>query len=61
MNIDEIISTVLNNGAAIGCLIYFMYTNNNTERELSKAINDLRILIQKLIDDVDALKNKGKE
>lgn len=61
MDINELISLIVNNGAALGCLCYFMYTNNTTTKELKKAIDDLRLLIQKLVDDVDDLKNKAKE
>lgn len=46
---DEVISLLINNGAALGCLLYFMYNQNTSQKELTKAINELHELIKELL------------
>ena len=46
---DEIISVLINNGAALGCLLYFMYNQNSSQKELTKAINELHELIKEML------------
>lgn len=46
---NDIVNIILNNGVAIGVLIYFMYRDN-------KLITDLTTTVQKLTDTILSLK-----
>lgn len=53
MEFNELVSIIVNNGASLGCLIYFMYAQNTTQKELKYTIDELKLLIQKLIDKLE--------
>lgn len=46
---QELIEIIVNNGAAIGCLIYFMWFNNNTMKEFTSEMKALNENIQQAI------------
>lgn len=49
MELSELINLLINNGASIGCLVYFMYINNTTQKDLKNTIDELKELIKELI------------
>ena len=59
-NIEFIVNLIVNNGATIGVLVYFMYIQNTILKELKKSIDDMRVLIQKLYDEIDCIKKLSK-
>ena len=58
IDLEAVVNLIVNNGIGVGCIIYFMYNNNNVMKELKKSIEDMRVLIQKLCDEIDCLKKK---
>lgn len=50
----EIINAIINNGVAIGVLIYFIYRDNNFTKELTTTL-------QKLTDTIEDLQEQIKE
>lgn len=56
MSMNDIIDIIANYGAMGVCLAYMIYSNNTTMKELKGAIDDMRLLIQKLIDDMEEIK-----
>jgi len=55
MDIEQIINAIVNNGAAIGCLIYFMFYNSKQSektqeilKSLEDSINELTIIVKLL-------------
>lgn len=49
MELPDLISLFVNNGTSIVVLAYFMYTQNSTQKELKKTIDELKELIKELI------------
>lgn len=49
MELPDLISLFVNNGTSIVVLAYFMYTQNSTQKELKKTIDELKDLIKELI------------
>lgn len=47
----EIINTIINNGVAIGVLIYFIYRDNSFTKELTQTL-------QKLTDTIESLETR---
>ena len=45
---NSIISVIINNGAAIGCLIYFMYIQNTTMKGMKDSIDNLTKVVESL-------------
>lgn len=59
MDIEQIISVLVNNGAAIGCLIYFMVYNSKQQEKtqeilnnLEKSINELTVIVKLLSEEI---------
>jgi len=48
MDIEQVINTVINNGAAIGCLIYFMVYNSKQAEKTQQILKSLEDSIQEL-------------
>lgn len=59
MDIEQIVSVLVNNGAAIGCLIYFMVYNSKKQEQtqeilsnLEKSINELTVIVKLLSEEI---------
>lgn len=59
MDIEQIVSVLVNNGAAIGCLIYFMVYNSKEQEKtqeilsnLEKSINELTVIVKLLSEEI---------
>lgn len=54
---EELVNLFVNNGVAVACLIYFMWYNNTTLKEISNKFeelnNTLLKLLQKSRNDID--------
>lgn len=50
MNIEEIVSILLNSGTSVGCLIYFMWFNAKHTEKNNEILNELKALIQIIYD-----------
>lgn len=45
---ENIIDLLLNNGVTVGCLVYFMFYNNNQMEQTRKTLEDLKEVISEL-------------
>ena len=62
MDLEAVINTLINNGAAIGCLIYFMYYNSKEAEKTQSILKSLEDSIQELVIIVRMLKEeRGNE
>lgn len=51
MTLDEILKTIIDNGVTVGVLIYFMWSQNQTLKELRDALTKLTESIEELMRD----------
>lgn len=49
MTLDELIKMIVDNGVTVGVLVYFMWTQNQTLKELRDALNKLSTTITELM------------
>lgn len=56
----EIINAIINNGVAIGVLIYFIYRDNNFTKELTQTLQKLTDTIESLQEQINDLQ-EGKK
>lgn len=49
MTLDEILKAIIDNGVTVGVLIYFMWSQNQTLKELRDALTKLTDSINKLL------------
>lgn len=61
MDFEQIISAIVNNGAAIGCLVYFMYYNSKQAEKTQEILKSLEDSIQELTIIVKLLQQERKE
>lgn len=55
---DEIINAIINNGVAIGVLIYFIYRDNTFTTSLTKTLQELTDTIKQLQKKIDDMEGK---
>lgn len=61
MELMEILEFAVENGVLFMTICYFMYNQTIITKELTNSINDLKLLIQKLIDEMEKEKEQDKE
>lgn len=61
MQIEQLISIFVNNGAMIACLIYFMTVNNKNMDKNNELLQELKEMIEKMKDRLDRLDNDKEE
>lgn len=49
MSVDELIKMIVDNGVTVGVLVYFMWTQNQTLKDLRDALNKLTTSITELM------------
>lgn len=54
----EIINAIINNGVAIGVLIYFIYRDNAFTKELTTTLQELRDAIKNLQTKIEEMEKK---
>lgn len=47
---EEIVNLFVNNGVAVACLIYFMWYNNTTLKEISNKFEELNKTLLKILE-----------
>lgn len=57
---NDIINAIINNGVAIGVLIYFIYRDNTFTSQLTKSLQELTDVIQDLKDRIDKIESEDK-
>lgn len=55
---ENIINILVENGTSVACLVYFMWYNNNTQKENNLLLNELKELIKLLGEKIDNLNNR---
>jgi len=58
MDLENIVNVIVNNGAAIGCLVYFMYFNSKQAEKTQQLLKSLEDSIQELTIIVKILKEE---
>ena len=53
---EELVNLFVNNGVAVACVIYFMWYNNNTLKEVTNKFNELQSQILVLLEKIDSQK-----
>lgn len=61
MELMDILEFAVENGVLFMTICYFMYNQTTITKELTNSINDLKLLIQKLIDEMEKEQDKDKE
>lgn len=55
---EEIINAIINNGVAIGVLIYFIYRDSTFMTTLTKSLQELTDTIKSLQDKIDGMEGR---
>lgn len=55
---EEIINAIINNGVAIGVLVYFIYRDNTFTTTLTRSLQELTDSIKALQDKIDNMEGK---
>lgn len=55
---EEIINAIINNGVAIGVLIYFIYRDSTFMATLTKSLQELIDTIKSLQDKIDGMEGR---
>lgn len=53
IEVNEIINAIINNGAAVGLLIYFVFRDYKYISDLTIAVNTLQITVNELRNDIE--------
>lgn len=53
MDIEKLVTIFTNNGAAIRCLLYFMYYNSTTLKAFTDQLNTMNNNIRRLIEKIE--------
>lgn len=61
MDLEGIVNVIVNNGAAVGCLIYFMYYNSKQLEKTQQILKSLEDSIQELVIIVNMLSKDMKK
>lgn len=61
MELMDILEFAVENGVLFMTICYFMYNQTTITKELTNSINDLKLLIQKLIDEMEKEQDKEKD
>ncbi|MGN1297373.1 MAG: hypothetical protein ACI4VH_02935 [Clostridia bacterium] len=61
MELIDILEFAVENGVLFMTICYFMYNQTTIIKELTNSINDLKLLIQKLIDKMEKEQDKEKD
>ena len=52
---EQIVDIIVNNGIAVGVILYFMYSNERTMREVSDALKKVNESLIKLIEHISRI------
>lgn len=50
---ENVIDIIVNNGVSVGVLLYFMYIQNNSLKELTKSLDSLKEIVLQLDKEVN--------
>lgn len=61
MSVQDLVNILVNNGAAVACVAYFMYFNNTTMKEFTKAMTDVQTTLIKVVEKLDTVAEDCKK
>lgn len=61
MTVQDLVNILVNNGVAVACVAYFMYFNNTTMKEFTKAMTDIQITMIKVVEKLETMSDLCKE
>lgn len=61
MGVQDLVNILVNNGVAIACVAYFMYFNNTTMKEFTKAMADVQTTLIKVVEKLETMADMCKE
>ena len=61
MTVQDLVNILVNNGVAVACVAYFMYFNNTTMKEFTKAMTDMQVTMIKVIEKLETMSDLCKE
>lgn len=61
MGVQDLVNILVNNGVAVACVAYFMYFNNTTMKEFTKAMTDMQATMIKVVEKLDTMADMCKE
>lgn len=61
MSVQDLVNILVNNGVAVACVAYFMYFNNTTMKEFTKAMTDMQVTMIKVVEKLETMADMCKE
>ena len=61
MSVQDLVNIMINNGVAVACVAYFMYFNNTTMKEFTKAMSDVQTTLIKVVEKLETMADMRKE
>lgn len=61
MSVQDLVNILVNNGVAVACVTYFMYFNNTTMKEFTKAMTDMQVTMIKVVEKLETMTDMCKE
>lgn len=61
MSVQDLVNNLVNNGVAVACVAYFMYFNNTTMKEFTKAMTDMQATMIKVVEKLETMADMCKE
>ena len=61
MGVQDLVNILVNNGVAVACVAYFMYFNNTTMKEFTKAMADVQTTLIKVVEKLETMTDMCKE
>ena len=58
---QDLVNILVNNGVAVACVAYFMYFNNTTMKEFTKAMTDIQATMIKVVEKLETMADMYKE
>lgn len=61
MSVQDLVNILVNNGVAVACVAYFMYFNNTTMKEFTKAMTDMQATMIQVVEKLEQVSDNCKE
>lgn len=61
MSVQDLVNILVNNGVAVACVAYFMYFNNTTMKEFTKAMTDMQATMITVVEKLEQVSDNCKE
>lgn len=61
MTVQDLVNILVNNGVAVACVAYFMYFNNTTMKDFTKAMTGMQATMIKVVEKLETMSDLCKE